>query len=82
MAGTDASNPVAAIFARNLRATRKAAGLTQHALAVALGRGDAMTISRWERGEHLPTGENLVALARTLQVTVADLFTEPNEVAA
>lgn len=45
--------------------------MTQHQLAVALGSGDAMKVSRWERGEHLPSGESLVALADVLGVDVA-----------
>jgi transcriptional regulator with XRE-family HTH domain len=76
MSSSDASNPVSATFARNLKAARKSAGLTQHGLAVKMGRGDAMTISRWERGEHRPSDENLVALADTLGVSVASFFVE------
>lgn len=82
MAANGASNPVTATLALNLRAARKAAGLTQHGLAVALGRGDGMTVSRWERGEHKPSDENLVALAEILGITVADFFTEPEREAA
>lgn len=55
---------------------RQAKGYTQHSLAVALGRGDAMTISRWERGENRPSDENLVALAEVLGMSVADFFME------
>lgn len=40
--------------------------MTQHDLAVALGAGDAMKVSRWERGEHLPSKESLAALASVL----------------
>jgi transcriptional regulator with XRE-family HTH domain len=57
---------------------RKDAGLTQHALAVALGRGDGMTISRWERGENRPSDEYLVALADVLDRDVAWFFGEHN----
>lgn len=40
--------------------------MTQHDLAVRLGSGDAMKISRWERGEHLPSNESMAALAAVL----------------
>lgn len=42
--------------------------MTQHELAVALGSGDAMRVSRWERGAHLPAPENLVALSAIFHV--------------
>lgn len=76
MSSSDASRNLAATFARNIRTARKSAGLTQHELAVALGRGDAMTVSRWERGEHRPSDEYLIALSDVLGVSVADLFSE------
>lgn len=76
MTTSGASNPVTATFGRNLKAARKSAGLTQHGLAVALGRGDAMTVSRWERGEHKPSDENLIALAEILGVSVASFFND------
>jgi transcriptional regulator with XRE-family HTH domain len=82
MAANGASTSVTATVARNLKAARKAAGFTQHGLAVALGRGDNMTVSRWERGEHKPSDENLVALAEILGVSVASFFSDPEREAA
>jgi transcriptional regulator with XRE-family HTH domain len=73
---------LASILASNIRSARKASGLTQHELAVALGRGDAMTVSRWERGEHRPSDEYLIALSRVLDRDVAWFYTEPEDVAA
>lgn len=52
--------------------------MTQHELAVALGAGDAMKVSRWERGEHLPSNESMAALASVLGRDPA-WFYEPNE---
>lgn len=76
MSTTGASNGLAATIGANLKQARKARGLTQHQLAVEMGRGDAMTISRWERGEHRPGDENLIAVAAALGIDVADLFRE------
>jgi len=45
--------------------------MTQRELAIAIGRGDAMSVSRWERGEHRPDVENMEALARVLKRDVA-----------
>lgn len=76
MAANGASTPLSATLARNLQTARKAAGLTQHELAVALGRGNAMAVSRWERGEHRPSDENLVALTAVLRRDVAWFYTD------
>lgn len=73
---------LAATVGRNIRTARKTAGLTQHELAVALGRGDAMTVSRWERGEHTPSGEYLVNLAEVLHCQVADFYVDHGRSAA
>lgn len=67
---------------RNIRAHRKAAGLTQHDLAVKLGRGDAMTVSRWERGEHKPGDEYLCALADLFGCAPGDFFVDQERSAA
>lgn len=76
MAASGATNGIAGTVGRNISAARKAKGLTQHQLAVLLGTGDQMTISRWERGEHRPSDENLIRVARALNVDVAQLFME------
>ncbi len=83
MSASKATTGLTATFAANLRMARKASGLTQHALAVRLGRGDAMSVSRWERGEHKPSDESLVALATVLQRDVAWFYTaHPDQKAA
>lgn len=76
MTASNATTGLAGILAANVRDARKAAGLTQHELAIALGRGDAMTVSRWERGEHKPSDESLLALARVLDRPVAWFYVD------
>jgi transcriptional regulator with XRE-family HTH domain len=76
MPASDATTDLTAIIAANIRAARRSAGLTQHALAVAIGRGDAMTVSRWERAEHRPSDESLVALAEALQRPIAWFYVD------
>lgn len=66
MSTSNASSDLAATVGRRIRVARKSALMTQHELAVALGSGDAMKVSRWERGEHLPSNESLAALAAVL----------------
>ena len=57
---------LAAGIGAEVRRRRRRCGLSQAALAVAVGR-DRSTVSRWEAGERLPTLTALVALARALR---------------
>ena len=52
---------------------RKQAGLSQEELAKRLGL-TRQAISRWESGAALPTVDNLVELARVLEVSVDELL--------
>ena len=56
-----------------VRRQRRRRGLSQAALAAAVGR-DRSTVSRWEAGERLPTLAALVALARALRCDPAALL--------
>lgn len=76
---SNASRSLAAIVGANVRTARTAKDLTQHELAVALGSGDAMTVSRWERGTHIPSVERLVRLAEVLDRDVAWFYSPPIE---
>lgn len=50
-------------------AARNRAGLTQTALATALGSGDQTVIAHWEAGRQIPSAQSLTALARALNVS-------------
>lgn len=56
-----------AMMGRDLRARRRAAGLTQVALAEAVGARPVM-VGRWERGEALPTRDEALRLAEVLNL--------------
>lgn len=66
----------------NIRLARDAAGLTQHQLAVELGRGDAMAISRWERGVNRPADVTLLRLGEVLGQPIVWFYTEHDKAAA
>ena len=66
------------VFARNLQESRKAAGLTQTALAEKLNYSDK-AVSKWERGESIPDVVTLKQIADLFGVTVDYLITEGNE---
>jgi transcriptional regulator with XRE-family HTH domain len=65
-------------FAETLRAARRAAGLTQDALADALGVARS-TVVRWEGGDMGVALEHLPALASALGVPISALFAASGE---
>lgn len=70
-----AGDTLAARLSRNIAARRKALGLTQAKLAERLGV-DTETLSRFERGKHLPSLATLEKLAALLLTTVGELLAE------
>lgn len=62
-------------LSRNIAGRRRALDLTQAQLAERLGV-DTETLSRFERGKHLPSLATLERLAEQLQTTVAVLLEE------
>lgn len=62
-------------LSRNIAGRRRALDLTQAQLAERLGV-DTETLSRFERGKHLPSLATLERLAEQLQTTVAALLDE------
>lgn len=66
---------LSARLGRNLAARRKSLGLTQAQVAERLGV-DTETLSRFERGKHVPSLLTLERLAGVLSATCADLLEE------
>lgn len=64
-------------WAANLRAARKAAGLTQLALAAELGTTQ-QAIAKWESGKGTPRDETRWRIADALGVSVYEIFEAPN----
>jgi len=67
--------PLAARFAKAVSGRRRELGLTQAQLAEALGV-DTETLSRFERGKHLPSLKTLEKLASLLVVPMTALLVE------
>lgn len=63
-------------LSKNIASRRHALGLTQAQLAERLDI-DTETLSRFERGRHLPSLATLEKLAEQLQTTIAALLDEP-----
>ncbi len=61
------------MFAENLRALRKAKGLSQEELAARL-HVVRQTVSKWEKGRSVPDADLLVRLAEELDTTAAALL--------
>ena len=60
-------------IAGNIALKRKTLGLTQKELAEKLHVSDK-TVSRWETGKQIPDALTMQELARTLGVSVAELY--------
>lgn len=73
-----ASHQIVTTFASNVKAARKAKGLTQRQLGDKVGV-DTLTISRWERGAVRPTIANLAALCKALDRDMAWFHTQTTE---
>lgn len=63
------------MFAENLRALRKAKGLSQEELAARL-HVVRQTISKWEQGRSVPDAELLLSLSEALETPVSTLLGE------
>lgn len=61
------------ILCENIRAYRKALGMTQKELSEQLGISDK-TVSRWESGVQLPEASLLPQIAEVLNVTIDELY--------
>lgn len=59
-----------------IKELRMKAGLTQKALADAIGVKSASLITMWEKGERKPKSEILPELSRALNCEIKDLFDE------
>lgn len=63
------------LLGRNIAERRIALGLTQAELAEQLG-ADTVTVSRFERGSHLPSLQRLESIAGTLGMPLAELLSQ------
>ena len=66
------------MIGKNLQKLRKQKGLTQEALAEAVGAA-RQTIAKWESGESTPDLEMSGRLASALEVTLDDLVNAPED---
>jgi transcriptional regulator with XRE-family HTH domain len=67
------------VYPNSLRKHRKAAGLRQREVAVALGLNGTERISKWENGHAIPKGRSLFLLAMLYRVPPQQLFNEMYE---
>jgi len=65
----------------NILKLRKAAGLSVHDLQQAFGFHSPQAIYKWQNGITLPTVDNLIVLAKLLNVRIDDILvtTDPSE---
>lgn len=63
--------PINEVVGANIRAAREERHLTQRQLGTLVNDTDGNAVSRWERGAHRPSDENLVLLSRALDREIA-----------
>lgn len=71
-----ATRHIKSIVGDNIRAARDEAGLTQRQLGALVNDMDSINVSRWERGQVLPSSVSLMALADALKQPVAWFYTD------
>ena len=59
---------------RNIDRLRREAGLTVRQLQAVFGFSTPQAIYKWQRGDTMPTLDNIVALAAVFSVTVEDIL--------
>ena len=64
---------------RNITALRKRAGLTVKDIQEAFGFSTPQAIYKWQRGDALPTVDNMVVLAAVLGVHIDEIIVVCNE---
>ena len=62
------------VTGENIRALRENRGLTVRDLQVYFRFGEPQAIYKWQRGENLPSIDNVFALAKILGVAVEDIL--------
>jgi transcriptional regulator with XRE-family HTH domain len=73
------------VFSRRLREARELAGLSQRNLGIEAGLDDFVAstrVNRYETGVHQPDLQTLERLAQVLDVPVAYLYAEDDQLAA
>jgi transcriptional regulator with XRE-family HTH domain len=78
IAGGSCLAAVATTLGCNIRAARKAAGLSQRQLAQSL-EADSALVSKWERGIRRPSDANLVALGEQLRRSLGWFYTDHDD---
>ena len=63
---------------QNIKNLRKKSGITVAALQQVFGFSSPQAIFKWQRGDSLPTVDNLVILAALFKVTVDDILVVNN----
>ena len=64
---------------RNIERLRRQAGLSVRALQETFGFSTPQAIYKWQRGQTLPTLDNMTVLARSLGVSIEDILVFQDE---
>lgn len=59
---------------KRIRELRQAKGITVRELSEFMGFTEPQAVYKWQRGDSLPTVDNLLALSRILETTMEDIL--------
>lgn len=65
---------------RNIQRLRRAAGLSVKDLQAVFGFTTPQAVYKWQRGEALPTLDNMTVLSRVLDVSIEEIIAYEKEV--
>lgn len=66
----------------NIRVLRKKKGITAQQIADFMGFAEPVAVYKWQRGDSLPTLDNLLALARLMDCSMEDILVEDDEMSS
>lgn len=66
----------------NIRVLRKQKGITAQQIADFMGFSEPVAVYKWQRGDSLPTLDNLLALARLMECSMEDILVEDDEMSS
>lgn len=66
----------------NIRLMRKERGITVQQISDFMGFNEPVAVYKWQRGDSLPTTDNLLALAKLMKCTIEDILVEDDEMSS
>ena len=66
----------------NIKKIRKEKGITVQQIADFMGFSEPVSVYKWQRGDSLPTTDNLLALSKLMNCSMEDILVEDDEMSS